>query len=174
MSCQNKILCKDILKPCELNILLIPTCLKGKNRKQICKFLESCSKQSYLLMQKFTDFYHRMNLAKSYTADRKCYCPTKVTWSVCKPPLIISQIALCNYFDFYACTDTGFSFILRKTLETINRNIVHRNMIQDGKESCCGKGVCKCKRVKKTCKCQKIPKTKCVLKKKRYIKKYYK
>ena len=69
--------CRDIIKSCELNILLTPTCLKGKCRKQICEFLEDGSKKSHYLMEKFKDFYHRMKLAKWYTSERNVIAPPK-------------------------------------------------------------------------------------------------
>ena len=145
MSCRELMSCNGLIAPCELNKMLIPKCLKGKSYKYICAFFESCSKKSQILMKQILEFTHKMKLAKQYTVERKCYCPTRVEWAVCNPPLIISQLSLCNYYDFYPCDNTGFAFIIRKLTDVVHQNNVYRQMIQDGKEGCCRRGFCNCK-----------------------------
>ena len=139
--------CAELISPCELNILLIPKCLKGKSYKYICSFIESCSKKAILFIHQVLEFSYKMSLAKQYTAERKLYCHTKVVWPVCNSPLVINHKSLSNYYDFYSSSNTGFAFILRKVNEVVYRNKVRQQMIQDGKEDICGnscKRKCRC------------------------------
>lgn len=131
--------CNKMVSPSELNELLVPTCLLGMSKSEICAFIKECTKKSNKFKNQVLDFYYKMSLAKKYTAERKCYCPTKVKWSVPDCPLVISQASLCGYFDFVSSDNTGFAFILRKVMETIQRNKNCRNLVQDGKTCCCSK-----------------------------------
>ena len=131
--------CKQNVCSYELNILLVPTFLQGMSKSQICAFIEACTKKSKIFKSQVISFYQKMSLSKQYTTERKCYCPTKVEWSVSNPPLIILQNALCSYYNFATSNEnTGFVFILRKVLENIKKTNLCRQMINDGKE-CCNK-----------------------------------
>ena len=143
--------CNKNICPSELNILLVPTCLQGMSNAQICAFIGACTKKSTLFKQQVLKFFQKMNLAKQYTAERKCYCPTKVEWAVSNPPLVISQLSLCNYFNFAACNNTGFALILRKVMEAVKKNKRCRQMIQDGKDCCCKKTKDCCGNLVKQC-----------------------
>jgi len=143
--------CQKNICSSELNLLLVPTFLQGMNNAQICAFIGACTKKSKCFKQQVLTFRQKMGLAKKYTAERKCYCATKVEWAVSNPPLIISQLALCNYYDFVACSNTGFAFILRKVGESVQRAKVCRQMIQDGKQCCCKKTKNPCGQLVKQC-----------------------
>ena len=132
--------CHKNICPSELNLLLVPVFLQGMSNAQICAFIDACTKKSRIFKNQVLNFYGRMGLAKKYTAERKCYCPTKVKWAVSNPPLIISQSSLCNYYDFAACDNTGFAFILRKVISSVQKSRICRQMVQDGKQCCCPKG----------------------------------
>jgi len=143
--------CQKNICPSELNLLLVPTFLQGMSNAQICAFIEACIKKSKLFKQQVLNFYNKMSLAKKYTVERKCYCPTKVEWAVSNPPLIISQLSLYNYYNFVACNNTGFAFILRKVMNTVQKNKNCRQMIQDGKQCCCKKTKNQCGQLVKQC-----------------------
>ena len=143
--------CKNIICPSELNILLVPTFLQGMNASQICAFIEACTTKSKIFKQQVALFWQKMSLAKKYTAERKCYCSTKVEWTVSNPPLIIQQLPLCNYYNFSICDNTGFAFILRKVLDCIKKNKICRQMVQDGKQCCCAKTKNACGQLVKQC-----------------------
>jgi hypothetical protein len=132
--------CKQNICPHELNILLVPTFLQGMSKAQICAYIEACTKKSNIFKSQVVNFFQKMKLSKQYTAERKCYCPTKVEWSVCNPPLIIQQNALCSYYNFATTggETTGFAYILRKVLDNIRKTNLCKQYIQDGKE-CCNK-----------------------------------
>jgi hypothetical protein len=147
--------CEKNICSYELNILLVPTFLQGMSKAQICAFIDACTSKSNIFKSQVINFYQKMSLSKQYTAERKCYCPTKVEWSVSNSPLIIQQFALCSYYNFATTgsENTGFTFILRKVLENIKKTNFCRQMIQDGKE-CCDKLcstpiVIECKKSKK-------------------------
>lgn len=127
------------ISPSELNLLLIPTFLQGMSDSQICAFVNSCTQRAKIFKSQVLIFAQKMSLSKKYTAERKCYCPTKVEWAVSNPPLIISGMALCNYYNFYAGSNTGFAFILGKVFENVKKNKRCQQMRQDGKECCCKK-----------------------------------
>jgi hypothetical protein len=132
--------CKQNICPHELNILLVPTFLQGMSKAHICAYIDACTSKSNIFKSQVVNFYQKMGLSKQYTAERKCYCPTKVEWSVSNPPLIIQQMALCSYYNFATTggENTGFAYILRKVLENIKKTNICKQMIQDGKE-CCNK-----------------------------------
>ena len=129
--------CVKNISPPELNILLVPTFLQGMNNAQICAFIKSCNKKSNLFKNQVINFFHKMKLAKQYTVERKCYCPTKIEWTVSSSPLIISQKSMTKYIDFASFNNKEFSFILRKVIEFVKNNKICKQMIQDGKEGCC-------------------------------------
>ena len=143
--------CRNIILASTLNILLVPTFLKDLSYPEICSFIESCSKESRLFVQQVISFQRKMKLAKSYTADRKCYCSTLVEWSVEDSPLIIDQYSLANYYDFVACNNKDFAFILRKVMNSVLQKKICRQMIQDGKQCCCKKKKNKCGNYVKDC-----------------------
>ena len=122
--------------PSELNILLIPTFLQGMTNAQICAFIKSCTSKAKLFRHQVFNFYYKLSQAKKYTTARKCYCPTKVEWTTSRSCLIIDQTSMCNYFDFYACSNTGFAFIMRKVSEFTERQKLARQYLQDGKVYC--------------------------------------
>ena len=128
--------CNMNFSPSELNILLVPTFLHGMSNAEMGAFIDSCTNQSKLFTQQVLHFFQKMRLAKQYTVERKCYCPTKVEWVVSKPSFVISQSSLANYFNFASNHNTGFAFILLKVLDHVKKEKICRQMIQDGKECC--------------------------------------
>lgn len=122
--------------PYELNKLLVPIFLESKNHKEICSYIEKDCKETKIFIAQVLRFLYKLRLAKQYTADRKCFCPTKIEWKVSSSPLIISQKLMSKYFDFVFCNNTYFAFIFRKVLEIVYRNKICKQMIQDGKECC--------------------------------------
>ena len=114
--------CNNINIPsCELNLRLVPTFLQGMSNSQICAFVYACTKKSKTFKNQVLDFVKRMKLSKQYTVERKCYCPTKVIWTVSNAPLVISAMSLCNYYNFTASNNTGFAFILRTVLNCVQK-----------------------------------------------------